>query len=108
MNTLSRSEAQALIENQDVVRAWADGKEIQYKKDGTGAWQTANPHMSLGFVFSQSAYRVKPREIWAIYRHGQFDTTRMSKADAEAYVSGYNYRMTVPAKFEIVKMVESA
>lgn len=110
MNTLTRQEAKQLLNQLPIAKAWAEGSIIQYKREGTGEWVDANPHAPLGFVFSGFSYRVKPREIFAIYKNGQFDTTRLDRASCQVYIDGYNSstRFMTPAKFEIVKMVEAA
>lgn len=80
---MNRSEAQVLLSNLDVLKAYADGQDIQYKcKDRDEQWrEVITPSFTLGHY----DYRIKPRPIegWVnVYEDGSLGTVHGTKAEA--------------------------
>lgn len=111
MNTLNREEAKQLLANIEVVKAWAAGKTIQFRKEGTGEWRNAMD-APMGFIYPKEPYRIKPREALAVYKSdavgpvGLFST----RFDADAYIRAeerlYRNKTNAPT-FEVVTLVEA-
>ena len=48
-----------LVKHWDVIQAFKEGKEIQYRKIGTSLWESDNDEPNFGF-YDDYEYRVKP------------------------------------------------
>ncbi len=51
----------------EVIKAWADGATIEWRRDGHCCWYTMNNDEAPGF-YSQYEYRIKPEVIKIEYR----------------------------------------
>ena len=92
-----------------LIKAWADGHEIQYREDASSMWIDAiNPQWDVMFE-----YRIKPRTVknvgWVnIYRYaGELTQTRAfiyaNFDDAAKYKNCVGYIATVKIEWEEVE-----
>lgn len=45
----------------EVIKAWADGEEIQFQMDSNGSWEDCKNNRPTWYEYNE--YRVKPREF---------------------------------------------
>lgn len=108
-NTLTKKEAEDLLRNIDVVKAWASGRQIQFKHE-KGDWRDAGDIAPLGFINNKERYRVKPREAVAVYKSDKVGPVALfsNRSDADAFILSKKtfFPTTNEPTYEIVKMVE--
>ena len=62
---MKRVEAKELL---PIIRAWAEGKEIQFKTR-TGKWVDIEENGGLSFVYPASDYRIKPEPKYRPFKN---------------------------------------
>ena len=80
---MDRSQAQKLVENIDVIKAFAEGKAVQYRRTPDSSWKdVCNPSFGLG----AENYRIKPKlaEGWVVvYQNGAMGYVHGTETKAE-------------------------
>ncbi len=73
----------------DVIKAWADGADIEWRTDSTGPWKKLEgPAAVYPYWQSHYQYRVKPKqqERWVNIYNNDFGFN--TKEEADTYASG--------------------
>lgn len=93
---MDRKQAQTLLSNLDILKAYAEGQDVQYRcKDDDEQWREVN---TPSFTFDHCDYRIKPRPIegWVnVYEDGDFGALHGTKALAEAAIAPSGVARTV-------------
>lgn len=58
----------------EVIKAWAEGREIQYSTDNGINWFNMTGNLTPEFSFDNTVWRIKPESETITYRLGLFKT----------------------------------
>lgn len=85
----------------EVIKAWADGEEIEYKESTCSGWK---PCSVPGF-FDSYFYRVKPKNI-VVPRHVQYLIDLRATATQISMYPNVQYTFTPEGKLVSVEMLK--
>lgn len=64
---MTREQAKTFVENFEIIKAFAEGKDVQYRASLNQAWQnppSTRNNQNLSFTNPPEYYRIKPEPVW--------------------------------------------